>query len=331
MIIYDHDYINGILPQIPDTINPIIRDIIRQCMDFLPSNRLSFDQIYKKLKDMAFQITPNVDTKQVWKYIDENNLDPKITVQIHLWKNNHFSMDVHYSENVSDIMKRISMQKRIPVFEIEQYCRTEFLLCNKNKKFGEALDSYQNKNAFLQDPIINFHFLLTFNIPLSLLSYDNNLKLPYDDSNDYSMWVEIDGCAIRCNMNNTVEQLLWKYCSEHEEGIQYFYYLEKNGSRLSEHLTLTEAGIVEMDRLKINIVESQFMSYIYLGEKSGKLYIPGDETIRSLKFHMLLATKTKRPIEYIKIIYDDIDLDDTTLIFNTISYRKGTINTWKIC
>lgn len=49
---------DGTRPEIPE-----IQDIIRRCWDVSPNHRYTFDEIYEKLKNINFQITPNVDSE----------------------------------------------------------------------------------------------------------------------------------------------------------------------------------------------------------------------------------------------------------------------------
>jgi hypothetical protein len=63
----------GIRPDIPDTVNPVVRDIITRGSAATPVDSPSFDDILTQLTNIQFRILPDVEWDRVASFVDEWN------------------------------------------------------------------------------------------------------------------------------------------------------------------------------------------------------------------------------------------------------------------
>jgi serine/threonine protein kinase len=59
----------GQRPEIPDSMNPTVRQIIKSCWDTAPGRRPPATEIIAALQGIQFRLTPRVDTERVARYI----------------------------------------------------------------------------------------------------------------------------------------------------------------------------------------------------------------------------------------------------------------------
>lgn len=107
--------LNGERPEIPNSINPLMREIISKCWSANPDERMKFNEIYNKLQTIDFSITQNVDVNIVKQYINYIFDTRKMTVNFRLLNGQIHQMDVCLDDLILDIQQRISKIANIPI------------------------------------------------------------------------------------------------------------------------------------------------------------------------------------------------------------------------
>jgi serine/threonine protein kinase len=59
------------LPDIPDFVLPSARELIMECWAKEPGDRLSFDEIVDRLKEIKFKVMPNVNSWKLSEFVKE--------------------------------------------------------------------------------------------------------------------------------------------------------------------------------------------------------------------------------------------------------------------
>jgi serine/threonine protein kinase len=72
---------SGVRPELPQTINATVKDIIKKGWERDPEVRYSFDEIWWRLASIDFQLTGNVDPSQVSTFISWAGMPPVTTMQ----------------------------------------------------------------------------------------------------------------------------------------------------------------------------------------------------------------------------------------------------------
>ncbi|KAK8839227.1 hypothetical protein M9Y10_032156 [Tritrichomonas musculus] len=159
--------LNGKRPEIPNTIDPVINEIISKCWSAKPSERFEFSDIYSKLKSIDLAITKNVDVNIVKEYIDSVFDARKMTVNVRLWDGSLHQIDVCLDGLVYGIRQGIGEYANIPVDQvILGRNESPFFCCwscglNQNVSFEYALDKMDDKRNFLNDRIIDLVVRIT--------------------------------------------------------------------------------------------------------------------------------------------------------------------------
>jgi MinD superfamily P-loop ATPase len=59
------------LPNIPEFVLPSARELIMDCWAEEPNDRLSFDEIVDRLKEIEFKVIPNVNSSKLTTFVKE--------------------------------------------------------------------------------------------------------------------------------------------------------------------------------------------------------------------------------------------------------------------
>jgi serine/threonine protein kinase len=59
------------MPDIPEFVLPSVRELITDCWAEEPGDRLSFDEIVDRLKEMKFKLMPNVNSWKLSAFVKE--------------------------------------------------------------------------------------------------------------------------------------------------------------------------------------------------------------------------------------------------------------------
>jgi serine/threonine protein kinase len=70
-------------PEIPDDVRPPIAELIKECWAMQPSDRPSFDDVYRRLKSIGFAVWEDVDSAAIDAFIGEVESQEEIPVPIH--------------------------------------------------------------------------------------------------------------------------------------------------------------------------------------------------------------------------------------------------------
>jgi hypothetical protein len=62
--------VKGERPEIPDFVLPTARALIEDCWADDPDDRLTFDEIVDRLKEMEFKLTGNVKPAKLLKFVE---------------------------------------------------------------------------------------------------------------------------------------------------------------------------------------------------------------------------------------------------------------------
>lgn len=103
---------DGTRPEIPDRIHPEIADIIRHCWDVSPDQRYTFSKIFEKLKNIDFQITPNVDSNRVKELIRAKT---KIDINVRLFNGELMHMVIYPDETLIGFRRYLSRVLHLPL------------------------------------------------------------------------------------------------------------------------------------------------------------------------------------------------------------------------
>lgn len=158
--------ISGTRAEIPESIRPEIREIIERCWAVNPEERFTFDQIYQKLKDIDFKITPNVDSDQVKSYINE--IEPNVDINIRLWNGELYPMNVSIYDRLYDIRKRISEHTNIELKKIIPCNGYRPLYCCWNHTLGDGTFFYEIYNRLYRDNLQQNGIIIELGIKIRL-------------------------------------------------------------------------------------------------------------------------------------------------------------------
>lgn len=383
-------------PDIPDTVHPVVKQIIERCWSNSSDRRLSFYEIFLKLQQIDFKITPNVEPEIVKSYID--SLSKQIEVNIRLWNGNLMPILVSYDDRLFEIRQKIAEKAKIDFIDVILSRNNKPLtccwVCNQKNDFNfeKLLKSFEDRNAFLDFPVFELAVRIfavaeeypkfegggnvrSFNDPTQKPGEKNetsffmapgtiqdlidnmvyqrrhlwmlkNYKLKirfnnhdccpnesmFDDGItnnarvivdvNWNTWVEINNSVVRCNLDDPVDELICRYVMMKKvkiDGIPCLSNYTVNVD-LNSSSTIRNCGIVEMDKLEFNCIQTDN----YVSIKYNRVCYDPNHSIRTLKLMWILATKQWIPISKLRAHYfffDEKDYDKSIDQFFSNGYQ----------
>lgn len=145
-------------PNIPDTIHPVVKQIIEQCWSNKIENRLSFYEIFQKLKQIDFKITQDVEPEIIKSYID--SLSKQTEVKIKLWSGQLMPILVSNDDCLFEIREKIAEKANIDFSDVILSRNKKPLTCccwdcNQTNvlNFEILLNGMKDRDLFLSNPV----------------------------------------------------------------------------------------------------------------------------------------------------------------------------------
>lgn len=134
----------------------------------------------------------------------------------------------------------------------------------------------------------------------------------------WNTWVEINNRVVRCNLDDPVSELIFRYVMFNNINIDGIPYLKNSSVNvgIDSNLTIRNAGIIAMDKLEFCCIQTDHNLFA----RANKLYYNPNYSMRTLKLLWMMVTKNWKPIGTLCYVHSPRIRDDEPI------ERAGIVN-----